>query len=426
MRYMWIFLAGAAIVGAFIFGRLSVDKATPLNVAPTEMTELEQAYENFISAQTDTLDFFAEQDFFDNSQNKAEAYRTLLWSMVGAIKLDGLHDPAHPRFIRWVDWASKSGMDNPDNTYFFTQLHDDGSYKITGTRGTTAGLVFQLLIGQPGVGDAGTSTNVDVLYADDLVTDAGGAFEILVSRDKPDTGNWLQLKDGVKTLIVRHTHTDWQSEEIGILNIISLDSDIHAPVFTEEIMAARLNATATAIRDRNKSWITLANNIWSRAPKNIMTPPRPTPGGLVGQYSSFARFDIAADEALILTSYPSDADYQGIQLGNRWFTSLDYETRTSSLTPAQSYQSKDGAYHYVISARDPKVQNWLDTESHRQGLIMMRWQGKSAQPPKAPEIRLVKLASLKDELPKDISEFSETERRKQILDRQMAVKKRFP
>lgn len=426
MRYMWIFLAGMAIVGAFIFGRLNSGKMTPETDAPPEMTELQQAYENFISAQTETLDFFAEQEFFDNSQNRAEAYRTLLWSMVGAIKLDGLHDPAHPRFIRWVDWTSKSGMDNPDNTYFFTQIQDNGEYKITGTRGTTAGLVFQLLMGQPGVGDAGTSTNVDVLYADDLVTDIGGAFEILVSREKPDTGNWLQLKDDAKTLILRHTHSNWESEEIGKLNIISLKSDIHAPVLTDEIMAARLNATATAIRDRNKSWITLANTIWSRAPKNIMTPPRPTPGGLVGQYSAFARFDIAEDEALILTSYTSNADYQGIQLGNRWFTSLDYETRTSSLTPVQSYQSSDGAYHYVISARDPKVQNWLDTESHRQGLIMMRWQGKSAAPPQAPEMRLVKLADLKDELPKDMPVFSRDNRADQIRKRQLAVEKRFP
>lgn len=187
-----------------------------------------------------------------------------------------------------------------------------------------------------------------------------------------------------------------------------------------------MNAAATAVHDRNKSWITLANRIWERAPRNIMTPPRPTPGGLVGQYSAFGTFELGDDEALILTSYPSDADYQGIQLGNRWFTSLDYETRISTLTPAQSYQSADGAYHYVISHRDPGIQNWLDTKSHKQGLIMMRWQGKSATPPKASMMRVVKFEDLISLLPEGVFEFSKADRAKQISARQMAVKRRFP
>ena len=427
MRGVWVLLMGLGLLAAFIFGRMSVDEAIISETPPVNLTELETAYENLLIAQTETLDFFESQEFFDNSQNRAEAYRTLLWTMVGAIKMDGLHDPAHPRFMRWVDWSSKSGLDNPDNTYFFTQLNDAGEYKITGTRGNTAGLVFQLLIGQPGVGDAGTSTNVDVLYANDMVLEEEGRFEIIVSRLNPGDGkNWLELKDGAKTLIARHTHSDWQEEEVGKLNIVSLNSDIHMPVLTEEIMAARLNAVATAMRDRNKRWIGLANTIWSRAPANIMTPPRPTPGGLVGQYSAFGKFDIGDDQALVLTSYPSDADYQGIQLGNRWFTSLDYETRTSSLTPAQSYQSKDGAYHYVISRRDPMVQNWLDTEGHLQGLIMMRWQGPSSKPPIPPVMKLVKFENIKNNLPDDTPEVAKPDRRAQITERQLAVKKRFP
>ena len=199
--------------------------------------------------------------------------------MVGAIKTDALHDRNHPRFIRSVDYASKSGLDNPDNTYFMTQLNEGGEYKITGTRGTTTGLVFQLLLGQPGVGSAGTSTNIDVLYADDMAIGPQGNFEIIVSRDNPGQGlNWLELKEGAKTLIVRHTHSDWNSEEVGSLNIKSLKSDMQSEVLSEEIMAERLNALATAIRDRNKSWIGLANRIWERAPRNVMTSPRPTPG----------------------------------------------------------------------------------------------------------------------------------------------------
>jgi len=254
MRTIYFFLTAVVIASAFIFGRLSVT-SSPVEVVDVKpISELETAYASFMDAQTETLAFFKAQDFFDSSQDKAEAYRTLLWSMVGALKMDALHDRDHPRFIRSVDYSSKSGLDNPDNTYFMTQLHGDGEYKITGTRGTTTGLVFQLLLGQPGVGNAGTSTNIDILYADDMVVDSFGNFEIIVSRDNPGEGkNWLELKEGAKTLIVRHTHSDWEAEDIGALNIISLNSDLHSDVLSEKIMTERLNAAANAIRDRNKS-----------------------------------------------------------------------------------------------------------------------------------------------------------------------------
>ena len=82
--------------------------------------------------------------------------------------------------------------------------------------------------------------------------------------------------------------------------------------------------------------------------------------------------------------------------------------------------------HYVISHRDPAIQNWLDTESHLQGLIMMRWQGKSAAPPKAPTMKLVTFEELEGILPESTPKFSAEDRAKQISARQMAVKKRFP
>ena len=86
----------------------------------------------------------------------------------------------------------------------------------------------------------------------------------------------------------------------------------------------------------------------------------------------------------------------------------------------------DGALHYVISHRDPGIQNWLDTESHSQGLIMMRWQGTSTAPAKAPFMKLVKFDALDELLPENTPKFSAAERARQISARQLAVKKRFP
>jgi hypothetical protein len=112
-----------------------------------------------------------------------------------------------------VDWTSKSGLDNPDNNYYIAMIHDDADYRIIGNRGSTASLVFQLVIGQPGVRGAGTSDNVSVLYERDIITDDNGDFEIIVSSQDPGPGiNWLANGEGAETLLVRFTHSDWSGE----------------------------------------------------------------------------------------------------------------------------------------------------------------------------------------------------------------------
>ena len=132
-------------------------------------------------------------------------------------------------------------------------------------------------------------------------------------------------------------------------------------------------------------------------------------------------------QALVLRTARTQADYQGIELGNRWFVSLDYETRTSSLTLDQSHQSDDGAYYFVISSKDPGIQNWLDTEAHSNGLIMLRWQGPGEKISEAdyPSVRLVNFEDLTAELPQGTPAFSRTERRQQILERRVAISRRY-
>ena len=132
---------------------------------------LEQAWDEFLRAQQETLELFRSSPFFEDDQQRAEAYRGLLYSLVGSIKAGALMQHDYPRFMTAVDWTSKSGLDNPDNNYYIAMIRDDADYRITGTRGTTTNLIFQLVVGQPGVRGAGSSTNVSVLYGHELNLD---------------------------------------------------------------------------------------------------------------------------------------------------------------------------------------------------------------------------------------------------------------
>src|SRR5262249_7121333 len=138
------------------------------------------------------------------------------------------------------------------------------------------------------------------------------------------------------------------------------------------------DAAATGIGQEMFFWTDFVGTLLEILPKNGFPAPRPTQDGLPGQFSALGQFQIGDDEALVVTLAPTDARYQGFMVGNLWFESFEYANRQSSLTSAQAELGSDGRYHYVISATDPGVANWLDTEGHQRGLMFLRWQGLGA------------------------------------------------
>ena len=150
-------------------------------------------------------------------------------------------------------------------------------------------------------------------------------------------------------------------------------------------------------------------------------------GGVPTQVSASGHFDLAPDEALIVTTLPSDAPYQGIQLGNLWFESLDYENRLTSFSTAQARLSSDGRYHFVVSSNDPGVPNWLDTAGHRRGMLLLRWQGVGELPKShQPKTRVVKLSDLRQHLPGDEPRYGPRKRAQQLSRRQDEYHARIP
>ena len=314
--------------------------------ASGDADDLRAAFEDFQRAQRETLALMETRDPFNDPQMQAEAYRGLLYTIVGSIKAAGLAEHDFPRFMRAVDWTSKAGLDNPDNNYYFAMLRDDADYRIRGTRGTTRNLIFQLVVGQPGVRGAGSSTNISVFDADDLEIATDGSFELIVSRDDPGPGyNWMPSGEGAEALLVRFTHSDWANEREGTLTIERIGAEgEQRPLLTPSRMAAHLREVAVHMYDRTATWMDFADKAWLLRARNSITAARPSRGGLVGQYSAFGNWELADDQALILRTFPSSGSYQGIELGNRWFVSLDYETRTSSMTLDQAHRASDGSY----------------------------------------------------------------------------------
>ncbi len=427
LRLLLLLLVAAAAFAVGRWGGLTPPRFEPQR-DDTTRGALPTAWHNFSLAQQETLALLLGHRFVTDDQALAEAYRLVLYGVVGAIQNNALRGRDDPFFLPAATWTSKSGLDNPDNNYYVARLRDDADYVVRGTRGTTRGLVFQLLRGQPGVGSGGTSDNIDLIYGNDMRIESDGSFELYIQRDEPGAGrNWLRTADGAETLLVRHTHSDWD-ERVGELYIERVGAEgERTPPLSSEQLAQRLNNAARALYDRAATWLALSDTMTTLTPRNGISKVRASSGGLVGQYSAFGNWQLEDNEALVISFVPGDVSYHGVELGSLWFISLDYDSHTSSLSLDQAVPSADGRYYFVVSHRDPGIQNWLDTVGHRRGLIMMRWQGV-AQPPTSaaqPEARLVRFDQLRAALPNDIEGFTAAQRREQIRQRRRQTQRRF-
>ena len=124
------------------------------------------------------------------------------------------YDLEHPVLINPTHQYARQGLDNPDAVYFNAYLTEGASYLVSGRRGTTVDLSFQIMDGT--YSDAGAPNTVAAFDDRELDVAADGTFEW---RFGPELG----LRKG-STLIVREVYDDWNAEERGTLRIQRLDT----------------------------------------------------------------------------------------------------------------------------------------------------------------------------------------------------------
>jgi hypothetical protein len=330
------------------------------------------------------------------------------------------YDLEHPVLINPTHQYARQGLDNPDAIYFNAYLDDGASYVVSGVRGTTTDLSFQIMDGTYSA--EGAPTTVAAFDDRELDVASDGTFEW---RFGPELG----LGKGA-TLIVREVYDDWNAEERGRLRIQRLDTaGTPRAALTPERVAKRYAVAAKMLTGRINTWFAFPEWFTYKEPVNTLTTPKPTPGGLASQFSSIGHYSLADDEAMVVTvPVCEDAPYQAIQIGSRWYVSTDYEHHQTSLTRAQSQPDPDGHLRYVVSERNPGIANWLETTGHRQGLTMLRWQ-RVARPLTAadgPQVEVAPFADVPKHLPHyEDNRVSPEEYTARIAARQVGIARRM-
>lgn len=300
------------------------------------------------------------------------------------------------------------GLDNPDTLYFHASLRDDAEYVVTGRRGTTTDLSFQVLRGDYSPADVPGSLSA----FDDrqIPIAADGSFELRFGPGQSTPGatlgeNYFTLGPGSSMLAVREVYSDWSTERRGTIAIHRADKAGLAPDPPDETALAKRYAVAgKMLKNRLKTFLAFPEWFYLKLPVNTLTQPRRTPGGLSSQFSSVGHYDLGDDQAMIITVPVAGKDvapYQGLQLGSMWYVSLDYANHQTSLTADQARTDPDGCQRFVVSARDPGVANWLETTGHRRGYIQHRWQRltRDLTPADGPRADVVPFAQVPASLP---------------------------
>ena len=362
-----------------------------------------------------------------SEQDVVDGLDYLAGSLRAAIAAAWSFDKEFPYFVRSATPYTKVGLDNPDTLYFSARIREDAEYVVTGRRGDTADLSFQILNGDYTPADVPDSLNA---FDDrDIEINPDGTFELRFGPPRADAGpNYFVVGQRAAMLLVREVWSDWTAEP-GRIAIQRVDGIGTAPELADEAkVAKRYNAAAKSLVGQLKTFLQFPEWFYLKLPVNTMTEPRLTPGGLATQYSSAGHYELADDEALIITVPASDAPYQGFQLGSMWYISLDFVNHQTSLTADQARQDPDGMLRFVVSEQNPGVANWLETTGHSRGYLQIRWQRTSREftADDGPVVEMVPFAELAQRLPHyEQARVSPDEWRARIAARQAAVANRM-
>jgi hypothetical protein len=322
--------------------------------------------------------------FVKTEQDLADGLDYLAGSIRASLQMAWAYQPEHPFFVNSTNQHTKMGLDNPDTVYYHANLRPDSTYVVRGRRGSTVDLSFQVLGGDytPSSTPDGSTAfdDRDLAVADD------GSFEIHVGPEVSTGGrcapcsttgeaHHVVLPETAAMLAVREVYGDWAAER-GSITIHRADT-LGVPSTTRPTPPAadkRYAVAAKMLLGRIRTWFAFPEWFYLNEPVNTLTEPRPTPGGLASQYSSVGHYDLADDEALVLTIPRGTAPYLGFQLGTVWYTSLDYVQHQTSLNGHQAQVDPDGRIRIVVAEHDPGVANWVERVGHDRGYLQFRWQ----------------------------------------------------
>jgi hypothetical protein len=246
---------------------------------------------------------------------------------------------------------------------------------------------------------------------------------VVLSADEHD-GNWMRIEGAHPTLTVRHFFYDWDVETPSSLRIERIGDPVGhetSAVDPSVVLSRQLVAMGDFVHDNLDFFIQFG----AAPPANGFLPPidRTAIGGAAENKPVIGRWQLAADEALILEVEPPQGVYWSFSLGNPWWETIHYGRHQSSLNAHQTVVDPDGLVRVVVSDGDPGVANWLDTAGFSNGAMILRCVRTSTAP--TPRATVVAFDDIDAALPGGTTRVTPDQRASVLQRRRRAVHERF-
>ena len=297
-------------------------------------------------------------------------------------------NPDFPVFYQASNTTLKIGGDNPDNVYWNATIAGDREYRLRGTRGTVRYLSFATKANRYAVD--GTLASTGELDAPNLQVNADGTFEVIVSKNR-HSGNWLPMSADSTMLLVRNTILDRQRETPAIMSI----ERIGAPAKPQPLSAARIEraliSSAAFVKGTAHTfadWV----QMFQAKPNELATIDQTMffrAGGDPNIFYLHGYWKLQSDEALVIEVQPPQCEFWNFQLDNYWMESLVYRYAPVWVNSHTAKYNPDGSATLTIAHQNRNFSNWIDTDGHSSGSMLLRWTRAQSHP--VPRCRVVKI-----------------------------------
>jgi hypothetical protein len=291
-------------------------------------------------------------------------------------------DPERPRFFDMCSDTRMVGGPNPDGRYLLGMIRGDRTYRVTGTRGSTAYLGFQVL-----AGTGLTPRRMAAYLSDTDLKLSSGSFTLVFAATEPDhlgDAQWVPIPPDASSIVVREYIGDPGIEESVTMAIECVDAEPLQPI-TDVVVAEQFTAMAWTIiklatlhRTVKPELMTQPNELLTAAAADLGSADT-TPDNLY----MIGTFALEPDQSLVLEFRPPNTRYWNITLESIWHECLEPRHRHSSVTNKGVRPDADDIVRIAIGAKDFGRGYWLDTGGRRRGFVVLRWLDN----PEAPAVR---------------------------------------
>lgn len=372
-------------------------------------------------------------------RERAEGFRYLVALMAAAQELEMEVDRKHPRLTRMFTPMRSFIADGTDTLYHEAKLEESQSYELTVTRGDDLFLSIVVYASD----EEGMREMVSSLIDQDIAFDAQEGNQIAtihISSKRPKGAkNWLELKGRQPLVLTRQyfpesvIKVDDGQYRQATMSIRCLDDVLAPDTYGPDDLASGLNRIVAFMHDTVDAALGISafvalnmieydqdvvsptrigadgNLILDEELHDEYTPdelvdmvdPKVVANNLPGPGISYvgASFKLADDEAILIEGKDVQCRYWSCQLFNHFLQSGDYRYHKVSLNNRQVSFDDDGSFRIYASHENPGVENWLDTEGHRRGQIVLRT--LLAETDMDPSLSVIKIAEIPEgELPR--------------------------